>query len=109
MPAPNSASAILGTAAANVFAVPAGQARYITGIHMANTTGGGVTATVQYQDASDANTVIVLAPGVSIGANDAKSGMIGPLILMEGDVLQAFSDTAAAVHVTVSYYDEALA
>ena len=106
---PNNTGQELTTTIADVFTVPASTARQIISINAANVDGtNDADVTVQWTDSSNADAVVRLAFEVTVEAKNARPMMVGPLVLMSGDKLQAKASAASDIELTVSYIDGAV-
>ena len=97
----------LTTTAQTALTVPAGKIAVITGAPVANVDGtNDVDVTLQWTDASNSGLVTRLAFNVTVEAQDARSMLVEPVTLNEGDELQALASANNAAELTLSYYTE---
>lgn len=107
MPTPDVIGAALTTIAADLFTVPASAVRHVLQVQVANIDGtNDVDVTLQWTDSSNAGAVYRLAYQVTVAAKDARTLLVGPMVLREGDKLQALASADGDAELTITYYDE---
>lgn len=96
----HSTGAVLGTASAMVYTVPWGRQAVAIMLQASNVTAAAATVTVVRYD-YDKDTETTLASGLTINPG-APQEIVGRLALRQGDEVRASSDTASAIHLTLS-------
>lgn len=86
----------------NVYVCPANTTSIILMCQASNKTANVYPITVQWVDSSAASTTYKLLNTVQIPVNASLGCLDGKLILESGDYLQAFSNTANSVELSIS-------
>ena len=100
----------LDTASWQLLQVPAGTVRFITMTQLVNANLDGGIVSIDWVDATPGRSGQPLVQSMRTPRNDARPLLVGPLVLMPGDYLNTLASAGGAqAHLTISYYDEAIA